>query len=362
MTNLTLDTFKKLIRVFDRQRDGIPGIDGNVLHGVPAWELRRILGDSSLDVYMSWLNLVGIAGVMECEIEDQLEYVSVERTDRSDTLRRRSMKLLLDPFVPVDDAAVYCVNTTLFLPELARRLHLVDLSGGERKALLKDHVWRLGGGVFGSGENFPVYIVRGLDWAQEKILEWLHDQRLHWLILLSANHLPKFLSWPSGMQAQRLSDVVMGDRLRFEVSIPLLSSHEANSISQIDSGFKGMCNTGYKNSLVNESPETTTSNSIKNRKGKTLVTYDEKNKILTIPGKPDWRLSRSKRQAAIVEYLFKKGESGVWCVPHKELMVATKPLYGGSRHISNIFRDNRDWRRYIVKLSRGEWGFDIPHH
>ncbi len=49
MTNLTLDTFKKLIRVFDRQRDGIPGIEGNVLQGVPAWELQRILGDAVLD-------------------------------------------------------------------------------------------------------------------------------------------------------------------------------------------------------------------------------------------------------------------------------------------------------------------------
>ncbi len=360
--NLTLDTVKKLIRVFDRQRDGIPGIEGDVLHGVPAWELERILGNSALELYLPWLHLVGIAGVMECEIEDQLEYVSVERTECSDTLRRRSMKLLLDPFVPVADAAVYCVNTKLFLPELARRLHLVGLPGSECKELLKDHVWSIGGGVFGSSEHFPVYILRGLDWGQDKILEWLHDRRLHGLLLLCANHLPKFLSWPSGMQAQRLSDVVMGDRLRFEVSVPLLNSQEVNEMPKGDFAFEGVGNRGCQRNLTKRKRELATSNSIKNSRGKTLVAYDRENKILSIPGKPDWRLSRSKRQAAIVEYLFEKGESGVWCVSHKELMAATKPLYGGSRHISNIFRDNRDWNRYIVKLSRGEWGFDIPHH
>ncbi len=360
--NLTLDTVKKLIRVFDRQRDGIPGIEGNVLQGVPAWELQRILGDAVLDRYMPWLNVVGIAGVMECEIEDQLEYVSVERTECSDTLRRRSMKLLLDPFVPVGDAAVYCVNTKLFLPELAGRLHLADFFGGESKELLKDHVWSIGGGVFGSSEHFPVYILRGLDWGQDKILEWLHDRRLHGLLLLCANHLPKFLSWPSGMQAQRLSDVVMGDRLRFEVSVPLLNSHQVNCIPKVDCAFEDIRTTENQRNRVKEKSEIATSSSIKNSRGEILVAYDWENKILSIPGKPDWRLSGSKRQAAIVEYLFKKGESGVWCVSHKELMTATKPLYGGSRHISNIFRDNRDWNRYIVKLSRGEWGFDIQHH
>ncbi len=362
MTNLTLGTFKKLIRAFDRQRDGLPGIEGNVLHGVPAWELRRILGDSALDLYMPWLNLVGIAGVMECEIEDQLEYVSVEQTERSDTLRRRSMKLLLDPFVPVSDAAVYCVSTALFFPEIARRLHLIEPSGCVSKELLKDHVWRIGGGMFGSGEHFPVYILRGLDWAQDKILEWLHDRRLHGLLLLCANHLPKFLSWPSGMQAQRLSDVVMGDRLRFEVSVPLLNPIAVSGIPKLDSPMVGARDTYSPCDQVVEYSESPTSKSIKNSRGETVVTYDRENKVLSIPGKPDWRLTGSTRQAAIVEYLFKKGESGVWCVSHKELMAATKPLYGGSRHISNIFRDNRDWSRYIVKMSRGEWGFDIPHH
>lgn len=358
--SLNPDRLKKIIGVFDREYGDIPGLDVPPLYGVPVWDMPYIIGDEKPEDWSPWLELVGYASFMEHEIKGLPDFVNVVRAPEPGMIRRCSL-WVEQSYIPISKVAVYRVNEELFLKEVARRLN-VGVTKNTR-VLLKNHVWELGAVSLGAGVSFPVYLVRRLHQARDAIIESLSKHNVHGLVLLTGKKNPVHQKWPPGIEVQRLWDVIAGDGLRFDVSQPMLNTGVSIVVNTpvVVRSAKVENTVTQTTSKIDVETKRSSFDEIKNERGETIVAYDWNNHVLSIPGKPDWYLEGETRQAAIVEYLFEKAKSGVWEVKHKDIMFQTEPSYGGSRHITNVFRNNRTWREFILIFGRGKWGFDVVH-
>lgn len=355
MSYIAHDSLELLIQIFDRQTPNIPSLENGWIYGIPASELSRMLEGYEFSDIERWVEIVGYSSCVEYMVKAELEYVDVEKTDSSGTMYLRNL-FIPDPYVSAKVAAVYRIKEEDLFLEIGRRLNLSGLVDNPAICMVPNHVWILGAVSLGANIKHQIYLVRSLEREKNEIIRALGVLGARGIVLLTGTRNDDLLRWPRSIESQRLVDVLSGEGLRFEFSLPWMNSAAAvtdipvNMLEEVKE-FRSI-------------PEETLGRveqraEVKNEKGDVLVAYDWGNYILSIPGKPDWKLEGGVRQAAIVKFIFDNAKKGRWTVQHKDLMTATKPRFGGARHISSVFSENRVWDNYIVKVRRGVWGFDL---
>lgn len=326
MQYLSPERLKKTIKIFDRQIGDIPGLDGPPLNGVEARHIPSIIGEDNLEKWSPWVSCVGYSSRVEGFFESRARSLTVARTSQPEIVRCRDLRLS-DPFLPISRVAVYRTSEELLLPEIARRLNIRRNS--EESVLLPNHVWELGVASLGDGVSFSVYLVRAMEKIERNVVQALSKRNGHGLVLMTADEVPEFFKWPSGLDAQCVWDALAGGGLQFHYNPALLNAPSVNASSSLKI--------------------------IKDKYGEVIVAYDSEAKKLSVRGEEDWYISGEKG-AAVVEYFVDQAMLARRELKNGEVIRMTQDSVGSAKQVSTVFSGNPNWRRYISSPRWSFWG------
>jgi hypothetical protein len=287
------------------------------------------------DLQDDWFRTVGFADCWVVPSGDDWVDVELEPDpDFSDRLRYRSPDR--GGWVTVDSrqAAIIQVRPDKVITGLSELMEIPDnlrIDAGQCE--IRDCFWRLGTVRLREGFHYPVWLFRGGGADVIRLVERLqHLQCREKGIIVSCSSRSK------------LPDDLPGEFYGLPVQAALI---DYLPYTRLDLNIMYQAITSVRNSLIQSLP----------------VSYDKHSKTLIIKGKEPWVI-RGDKHAAAVEYLYEQSLRNIWEVKAGDILKAVrcktnKSNEQGSKTINALFEDNHDWCQYIVRTSRGKYGFRI---
>lgn len=317
----------RLIEAFEASVDTRISLDGQVLMGFPRWRVPRLLGNDHDAIRERYIDVVGYAGSYMTYFGDERVDVDLEEDDSSDTVMYLCPETMGWQRLPIEDVQVWQIKERQFLHEVADLLNIPQAQRRGIEQPLIDHaLWKLGSAKLSEGFHIPVLVARSLGLHLDQILSVLATQPPS-LVLCTSRQLLEY--WPPGVRVCRLADAIIPHLEKPTLDVKWLYQQAIGDLngSNVPDNFP--------------------------------VQYDDATQVLSIRGKPDWRLKGAKQPKAI-QHMIQQALIGRWKLSSKEILDATKSngQVGGSRTMSSLFK-NTPWEDYIVNVTRGMYSFNL---
>ena len=332
---LSTQRLLELLDLFERSDQSVTDAYGQVLRGVPGWEL---FGRVSIEPeeLSSWTERTGYAGMYPALRDD--ERVAVElHDDDDDSLRSwyRCPQTFRKKYVVARDAGVYVVSPEKLLNLVADLLGIAGaLRGGIKFPAIHGTLWRLGDARLGPALT-PIWFVRGLAQSVDAVFAHFASTTLpeQGLILTNGTLLPHYVRPPrnyrfAGMR-QALIDSTPAPCMDMPLLYRILSAAADGVMPEVHA-----------------------------------VLFDETNSVLTIRIKTTpWHI-KGVRQAKAVKYMYQQALKGRWILAASEILAAayTEKKTEESRRnlkMQSLFSGNTEWREYISNPEKGKYGFSL---
>lgn len=329
---LSTKSLLELLDLFERSRQPIADVEGQVLRGVAGWDLARItsMSPKALD---AWLECVGYAGSFPAPCHDEHVPVELEEDDDPARYRYRCPETFRLKFVDAVDVAVYAVRPAILLGTVA---DLLDIPQAMRKGIespaIDGVLWHLGKARIGPAHT-DVWFVRGLAQSVDDVFRHLHSPTLpdQGLILTSGQPLPEFVRPPRNYRFAAVGDVLVDYVPTPTVDVDLLHRTLA---TPADGTLRPML----------------------------PVHFDEYANTLTIRSKSNkpWVI-KGDRQAAAVRYMYEQAMNDRWLLSAGEILAAaySDKKAARSQRMQNLFSGNTHWEDYIDNPEKGKYRFRL---
>lgn len=329
---LSTKSLLDLINLFERSHQPLVDVEGQVLRGVPGWDLPRMTALSP-EALEGWVDCVGYAGSFPAPCGDERIPVDIEEDDDPSRYRYRCPETFRLKYVAATDAAVYAVRPAAFLGAVAELLAIPQaLRKGIDAPAIEGVLWNLGTKRIGQ-MHVDVWLGRDLQERYEDVHRHFQAQTLpdRGLILSTGAKLSHLLKPIRDYRVLSFKDVLIEDGKFPAINEELL--HRA---------------------LVG-TPEGTPA-------AKHPVQFDEAEGRLTIATRdvPPWTI-RGKKQADVVRFLVEQIHLGRRRVLAKEILdkVYGSNSTGRSKRVSEIFKGNTRWQDYIEQDGEGWYGIKV---
>jgi hypothetical protein len=332
MRQQSLSTTKllELLDLFERSEQSITDAGGQVLRGVPGWELFGQLSIESEELSF-WTERTGYAGMYPALRDDERVAVELHDDDDPQQYWYRCPQTFRKKYVVARDVGVYAVSAHKILNQVADLLDIsVALRSGIESPVIDGALWRLGGARIGPA-LIDVWFVRGLAQHVQDVFRHFQSDALPelGLILTSGVALPNIIVAP---RQYRILPVRSG--IVAHATAPCLDMDLIRRLFVAPTGPR---------------PEQSMP-----------VRFDTLSNTLVIATKSNhpWAI-KGPRQVAVVQYLFEQAQHGRWWVPAREILTSVYGAQQGgrSRRIQNIFAGNTVWQDYITTNGKGMYGF-----
>jgi hypothetical protein len=330
--HLSTKSLLELLDLFERSRQPLADVDGQVLRGVPGWDLSRItsMPPKARD---AWLERVGYAGSFPAPCRDEHVPVELEEDDDPSRYRYRCPETFRLKFLETAEAAVYAVRPTAFLGVVA---DLLDIPKALRKGIdspsIDGVLWNLGKARVGPAHT-DVWFARGLAQSVEDVFRHFHSPTIpdQGLILTSGQPLPEFVRPPRNYRFAAVRQVLVDYVTTPTVDMDLLHRTLA---------------TPADGTLRPVLP----------------VHFDEYTHTLTIRSKSNrpWVI-KGERQAAAVRYMYEQAVNDRWLLSAGEILAAaySDKKAARSQRMQNLFSGNIHWEDYIDNPEKGKYRFRL---
>lgn len=319
----------KLIEAFDGSTScSLKDISGHPIEGIAHWDLRHYFGKDTIRQWKPWLRQVGFAGVYPSYFDDMPKLVNVTKDEGNYGY------CCLQTFdwltVPAEKLSVWEVDVNKFLQAIANLFAIPDHTRRYQRPELPDTLWKVGAIPTSDGAYTGVYLARGLSRHLKRIVEHFNDTGKTGVLLTTSRFVPELIRWPNGLIVKRIEDILdenMEDTVVDQCWLDAMNA-KGTADSASDKCFP--------------------------------VYFDERRNILSIDGKPDWKISGVKHRA-VVHYMYRQFKLGRCELKAKELLDSTQSpgQVGGSKQISSIFSACDKWREYIGSPRRGYYAFNL---
>jgi hypothetical protein len=207
---LSTKSLLDLIELFERSHQPLVAVEGQVLRGVPGWDLPRmtVLSPEALE---GWVDCVGYAGSFPAACGDERIPVDIEEDEDPSRYRYRCPETFRLKYVAATDAAVYAVRPAAFLGVVADLLSIPQaLRKGVGAPAIDGVLWNLGKARIGPAHT-DVWFVRGLAQSVEDVFRHFHSPTLpdQGLILTSGQPLPEFVRPPRNYRFAAVHQVLV---------------------------------------------------------------------------------------------------------------------------------------------------------
>jgi len=128
---LSTKSLLDLIELFERSHQPLVDVEGQVLRGVPGWDLPRMTALSP-EALEGWADCVGYAGSFPAACGDERIPVDIEEDEDPSRYRYRCPESFRLRFVDAVDVAVYAVRPAILLGTVA---DLLDIPQAMRKGI-----------------------------------------------------------------------------------------------------------------------------------------------------------------------------------------------------------------------------------
>lgn len=330
--HLSTKSLLELLDLFERSRQPLADVDGQVLRGVPGWDLSRItsMPPKARD---AWLERVGYAGSFPAPCRDEHVPVELEEDDDPSRYRYRCPETFRLKFLETAEAAVYAVRPTAFLGVVA---DLLDIPKALRKGIdspsIDGVLWNLGKARVGPAHT-DVWFARGLAQSVEDVFRHFHSPTIpdQGLILTSGQPLPEFVRPPRNYRFAAVRQVLVDYVTTPTVDMDLLHRILATPAD------------GTLRPLL-------------------PVHFDEYTNTLTIRSKSNkpWMI-KGERQAAAVRYMYEQAVNDRWLLSAGEILAAaySDKKAARSQRMQNLFSGNIHWEDYIDNPEKGKYRFRL---
>lgn len=318
--NLKTRSLLELIDLFERSGNAVAGSAGQLLHGVPGWELARLTALSGPDL-AAWTERIGYAGSYPAIRGDERIPVYLEQDEDPERYSYRCPQTFRTKYVAADYVAVHAVPAVKLLSLLA---DLLGIPQAHRRGIsmpaIDGVLWNLGKMRIGNVQ-VDVWLARGLASCIEQVFAHFEGPSIpeQGLIFTTGQSLPGIVPPPRSYRVFPIAEVLVDYTVKPHIDTDLI-----HRLLLAPAGSK------EEKSLP--------------------VRFDPYTNTLTIATKSDkpWCI-KGPKQIAVVKYLVEQFENGRTRVSAADILVAA---HGSSqaakgKRVASIFSGNSTCEDYI---------------
>lgn len=323
------NALRELIAHFERAHQGLVGLEGERLAGVPGWSLA---GWSAAQ-REAWFEVIGYAGSYPVASDGGPIAVELREDEDPSRFTYRCPQSFKRRFVAATEVAVYAPRSAQLLDYLADLLEIPQaLRRGIATPAIEGVLWQLGRMRVGE-VHLDVWFVRGLATELERVFAHFHTPGLpdQGLILCAGAGLSRAIALPRQYRVIPIDALFVDESDSARIDLPLIHR------------------------WLSAAPGTPMTPSHP-------VLFDALTHTLTISTRPHahWTI-KGDRQRQAVHYLYQASLKDRWWVPAQEILAAVYGYQEGgrSRRMHNLFSGNTDWQNFIISDGHGHYSFDL---